>query len=650
MRQRLTYLLLFLLATMAVFLVAKVVFMLCCGDGQPLAASDCVQVLLHGLSLDLSMSLYLLAIPLLLCLTCVWVCWPWQRVARLYPWLVSPVLALAFVADTSLYPFWGFKLDASCLQYLSTPTEAMASVSTAYLLWRLLLWVLATVAIALLLRLVTPRAPRRERYPVPDNHHAFASATVRRSTGSLSGKMGQTLLMLVLVALSVIGIRGGIGYSTTNIGQVYFSTRQFLNHAAVNPVFSFLASLESTVRDEPHYHFMSDQEALQLMAQVFPKLGSGGRDAPPSPATDTLLNTRRPNIVVILMESCGAMFTALEGDATMPRLNRLMQEGVNFTRCYGNSWRTDRGTLSTWSGYPAFPTYSVMKNPAKSRALPSLASTLLAQGYATRYLYGGDINFTNMRSYLQGTGFERLTWQKDFPLAVQRSADWGVRDDLTFDALRQMLQRQQRDERLARRQGTTAPPLLVGFSTLSTHEPWDVPQRELDEPIANSFRYLDRCIGRLVDSLRRTPAWDKLLLVLLPDHSISYGAYTESHPQRNRIPMLWVGGAVRRPVVVDRVCNQSDLAATLLHQMGLPADHFPFSRDILDPRSSSVAFHTYNNGFSVVDSVGRFCCYDLGAGRAVALPDDPNEAQRMRRLGEAYLQVASSHLQSIAAR
>ena len=47
--------------------------------------------------------------------------------------------SLAFVADTSLYAFWGFKLDASCLDYLSTPTEAMASVTTLYLLVRILL-------------------------------------------------------------------------------------------------------------------------------------------------------------------------------------------------------------------------------------------------------------------------------------------------------------------------------------------------------------------------------------------------------------------------------------------------------------------------------------------------------------------------------
>ena len=49
------------------------------------------------------------------------------------------LLALAFVADTSLYEFWGFKLDASVLPYLTTPKEAFASVSIWYLLLRILI-------------------------------------------------------------------------------------------------------------------------------------------------------------------------------------------------------------------------------------------------------------------------------------------------------------------------------------------------------------------------------------------------------------------------------------------------------------------------------------------------------------------------------
>ena len=123
-----------------------------------------------------------------------------------------------------------------------------------------------------------------------------------------------------------------------------------------------------------------------------------------------LLNTRRPNILIILVEGYGGVFIESLGGVpgVSPNWERLSKEGVFFTNCYANSFRTDRGTICTFSGYQGFPTLSVMKIPAKSRTLPSIAGKLMKEGYVTDFLYGGDINFTNMKSYLLGSGYQKL--------------------------------------------------------------------------------------------------------------------------------------------------------------------------------------------------------------------------------------------------
>ena len=46
-------------------------------------------------------------------------------------------------------------------------------------------------------------------------------------------------------------------------------------------------------------------------------------------------------------------------------------------------------------------------------------------------LYGGDINFTNMQSYFFGSGYSRITADRDFPL-TSRLSKWGANDDVTF--------------------------------------------------------------------------------------------------------------------------------------------------------------------------------------------------------------------------
>lgn len=597
MRCRVSFLLRFYLLTVLLFIAAKVSFMLFNSGGHDFSVADVLQVVWHGLSLDLSTALYFLSVPFLLTIVSVWMRVP-QWIFRVYYAVVAIAFSLAFVADTSLYPFWGFKLDASCLQYLETPTEAMASVSAGYLAVRAV--VLVMVALG-----------------------AYGLFVFSGKPGK-PGKPLETLFYLLLIPLIVIGIRGGLDESTTNVGQVYYSQNQFLNHAAVNPVFSFLASMEKTASYVPDYHFMPDAECEQLVAELYPT---------ESNSVDTLLNNQRPNVVVILMESAGAIFTGLEGRAdVMPRLEQLMQEGVSFDSCYANSWRTDRGTVCTYSGYPSFPVSSVMKMPSKTRLLPGLARSLAAEGYQTSYLYGGDINFTNTRSYLVGTGFSRLTWKKDFSSDEQQTSKWGVRDDIMFAELSRQIA-----EYDARQQ-----PFFIGFSTLSSHEPWDVPLHQMDDEVLNAFYYLDHCIGQFIDDLRQTPAWQDLLIILLPDHGIDYRDVTAEDPRHDHIPMVWTGGAVKSPRRLQRVCNQTDLPATLLGQMGIGHSEYRYSRDVMSSNyRRRVAVHTYNNGIAVVDSTGR-AIFDLNVNRMIQ--GSGAAAEQLIHIGKAVLQSATDDL------
>jgi phosphoglycerol transferase MdoB-like AlkP superfamily enzyme len=596
MKQRLIFLLRFYLTTVLIFVMAKVVFMLCYAGQEAFTAGDVLSVVWHGLSLDLSTALYFLIIPLLLSAFSVWLPVP-RWLFRGYALLVAVAFSLAFVADTSLYAFWQFKLDASCLSYLETPTEATASVSTAYLLVRFIIF--AVVAAVIFFSL------------------AFSVEH------SASAKLRTTALHLLVIPLMIIGIRGGLSESTTNIGQVYFSSRQFLNHSAVNPVFSFLYSLGKSGDYIVEYRFFSDDECEQLTEGLF--------DSETLPA-DTLLTTTRPNIVLIIMESCGGQFTELGGHADItPRLNQLAHEGIYFTQCYANSWRTDRGVVSILSGYPAFPITSVMKVPEKSRKLPSIAGTLKTEGYDNSFLYGGDINFTNMRSYVMSSGYDHLTWKADYSSDEQATAKWGVCDGITARTLFRDIAAQPADSRW-----------MKTWLTLSSHEPWDVPERVLDDEVYNAFHYLDRCVGELVDSLRSLPSWSQTLVVILPDHGYRYQGINETTLLFNHIPMIWVGGAVRQPRTVSAICNQSDLAATLLGQLQLSHSDFRFSRDVLSPAyRRQLAFHTYVEGMTVIDSTG-FMSYDLAAQHLIAAQG--SDSLRLLQLGRALLQLTSRDL------
>lgn len=577
------------------FIAAKVVFMWANQEGHTFTWGDVWDVIRHGFTLDLSTSLYLLIVPFLITFISVWIdnSKPLRLILKIYYGIVAAALILAFVADTSLYPFWGFKLDASCLQYLETPEEAGASVSGLYLAIRLLLILVCGYSIWWLYAHI----PLWNHQP--------------------KNRILATIVGVLLIPVIVIGIRGGLDESTTNVGQVYYSQNQFLNHSAVNPVFNFFESFEKTVSEIVEYPFFNDADCQALLEGCY---------STKSIMTDTLLNTQRPNIVVILMESASEVFAE-----AMPRLQQLKREGINFENCYGNSYRTDRGTVCTLSGYPSFPTMSVMKMPKKSVELPSIAKSLQQEGYTTSYLYGGDINFTNMKSYLITTGWEKLHWKADYTIEEQNSAKWGVRDDITFKTLYNQIMEADPNKHF-----------LMGYSTLSSHEPWDVPTHELADEKMNAFNYLDQCIGDFVDKLKATSQWENLLIVLLPDHGIRYQQIDETDQIRNHIPLVWIGGAVKAPRTISQVCNQSDLVATLLGQMGITHEAFTFSRDVLSANyQKPFAMHCYNNGFSIVDSTS-FTVFDLTSEKTIA-----GSNAKAVALGKAILQTTSKDLKNM---
>lgn len=569
MKQRFTWLIKLYLALLAIFVTQKAAFMwIDKPAGAHYSVADSISVMAHGLLLDIPVTGYLIALPLLAAIASVWIARRirLRSVATAYYVVVALCASVMFVADLSLYPFWKFKLDATIFYYTDSPKDALASVSAGYVALRLAVIAAYGALLLWVLRAVTPR----QLEPM----------------AGLKGKAAATLLMIGAAAPLAVSIRGGLGESTANIGKVYFSEDEYLNHAAINPCFSMLASIGKAEDYAAEFDYFGESERARLFDGLY---------APTETDTVRLLNTERPNVVVILMESFGGQFVeAVSGRKDIaPNYNRLAREGVIFTNCYSNSFRTDRGTVSALSGYPSFPTQSVMKLPMKSRTLPCLAASLNARGYRSSFIYGGDINFTNMQSYLRTGGYGSITSDVDFSADERKDNPWGANDDVTFARLEQMIASQGRG------------PWHICFLTLSSHEPFEVPYKRLDDKIPNAFAYTDHCLGQFVERLRKSPAWRNLLIVCLPDHGFQYPSDI-THEQHHHNSMLWIGGAVRQHRVVSTLMNQSDMPATLLGQLRIPHKEYTFSRDVFSTDYKyPFAFFTFKEGFGFADSTGH---------------------------------------------
>ena len=605
MKKRLLFILTVFFCWLPILAIQKPVFILyhhALANGCSL--TDYLKVITHGLLLDCTVSGYLTAIPLLCILISIWLPGAfYQKFLKGYFGVAALLIAAIFAVDVALYGYWGFRLDATLFFYLQSPADAMASVPVGTFFLQFLLFLIYAYGIFWVFK----------RFIIP----LFPATPVR-------SRLGGIMIVLLLGSILFIPIRGGVTTSTANVGMVYFSKNQFLNHSAINPAFSLLASLSKQQDFAAQFNFFPEEERQER----YTALTQTNDTLPGNTEKRSLLTTDRPNILIILMESFTAnAIEAVGGEPGItPNLNKLSQEGITFTNMYANSFRTDRGIVSVLNGYLAQPTTSIMKYPAKSQTLPSIAKSLGERGYTADMLYGGDINFTNMQSYFFSSGYSQITADRDFPLS-SRLSKWGANDNITFTHLYESIR--ERDEKT---------PWLSTFLTLSSHEPFEVPYHHLEDPYLNSMAFTDSCIGSFIGQLKELPVWKNTLVVLVSDHGYRYPAsLTDYEPRRFHIPMIWLGGAIKEPAIIDTYANQTDLAATLLSQLNLPHDSFTFSRDILAPGYPEYAFYTFPNGFGFIDSTG-ISVYDNESNKPLIESPAENSNERLNK-GKVLLQT-----------
>lgn len=613
MRKHLQFLVASYVATMLLFTINRVVFLIYyhamaaeCSFGELFAA------LWHGMSLDSVTAGYILVVPLLATMTSVWL--PvkergralWKRSMRWYFIVVMLLVALIETADMGMFGEWQARIDAQVFIY--SPKEMMASVSLANGI-AATLYIAATVAVGVWLYGTIVRRLFEPQFSTENRLHLAPRVA----------RVASSVAMVLLAGVLFVMIRGGLTPATANVSKAFFSSKMFLNQAAINPVFSLLSSA-FTGDDFDEYNFYSDEEAERLFAEAM-------RSDAECVEYDRWLNTERPNIVLIVAESMGRTITdaQCDGEAVTPRLNALRGEGVWFENLYASSFRTDRGTVATLSGFLSQPKMSIMKYPNKAAHLSGIARTLLAEGYRTRFFYGGDANFTNTAAYLYATGFEEVIDEDVMPIEGHRSK-WGYADDVVAEyATNEIIRRMD--------SGVSTFDVIL---TLSSHEPFEVPYRRLSDDMLNSFAFADEVIGGIVERLRATEHWANTLVVIIPDHGYPYPATVGNNsPERHHIPMLWVGGALSGARHIDAYASQTDLAATLLGQMGIAHDDFTFSRDVSRGDVSHFGYWTFNNGFGVIDKEG-VTLYDHTT--LTTLSDVGEGGERRLEQGKALLQ------------
>ena len=566
---------------------------------------------------------YLSVIPGFLSIAVVWLKRDLVKpIMNIYFIIASLFITCSFVLNASLYPYWKYPLDSTPLFYFFTsPADAIASVSIWQVILSIVILIVLTVGVWFTLRM---RGEKRQQYSRYSYGYGGFGSGKRNRFDDFDRHRGRTsIILLLLTGLLFLPIRGGITVSTMNTGQAYYSQNAYLNHSAVNPLFSLLESITHQEDFASQYRFMKDKEADKIFATM-----TSTSDENTYPLlNEATFKKGTPDILIVIMESFASDIMPSMGSYkdVAVCLDSIAQQSILFTRFYANSFRTDRGMVSILSGYPAQPTTSIMRYPRKTSQLPSIARNLAKyKNYKTTYYYGGDADFCNMRSYLVSQGYQHIISDANFPIEDKLSK-WGVPDHILAAKMMEDIKAQQNEKR----------PMLRILQTSSSHEPFEVPYHRLKDKRLNAFAYTDSVMGAIVREYRKLPRWKNTLIVFVPDHVGGYKENLNDHDRsRYQIPLILAGGAISRPMKVGIIGSQHDIAATLLGQLGVEHREFTFSKNMMSDATPKFAFFAVNDAFGIVSEENSLI-YDNRAKRIVY---DKGEKGFNLKRGQAYLQ------------
>ena len=565
-------------------------------------AGELLATFWHGARLDLSTAGYYLLIPVLTAIPGIYFNGNWYKIfIRWYSYILIVFSAVIMIADANLYSYWGFRMDYTPMLYLKTPGEAMASVSTLKAITFFGTIVLVSSLFIFIYKISIDRL----------------FSDFERTTWWFPW----IIAFMILLGSLIIPIRGGFGIAPINAGTVYFSQKMFLNHTAINAIWNVGTSAFTQKPVKNPYTFGDLPVAKALVDSLTVKRG----------VPEKVLNTDRPNIMIIILESfSGYLIGEMGGDSLVtPNFNRYAREGILFSNFYASGTRTDKAIPAILDGYPALPAQSIIKEPKKSQSLPNMVKMLIEQGYKSSFWYGGEINFANFNSFVIGSGFRQIITKSNFS-PENYNSKWGVHDHVMFKALEDSMK-------------SVREPFIDVVLTLSSHEPFDVPMEPVftgNDNMAkykNSVYYSDRALGSFLDWARQETWWKNTLVIMVADHCARVMSEIPIFSLKAfKIPMVWIGGAVSKGGIhIEKYGSQSDIPVTLFGQLGLPPV-FPFGKDLLTAGTSSFAFYTFNEGFGFVtdsSAVG----YDQKLKKPVLMEGkDPEYAEKC---GKSFLQV-----------
>lgn len=570
---------------------------------------EVLQAFFYAIPLDISMASYFATFSWLILSVQNFYNHPiMDRIHKVFQSFLIVINGLIVVGNIGIYPEWKMKLNYKALEYLSRPSEVLESNQTSKSILEVLLMILLISFSLWLFR----------RFYFRNTQHAKSNIFVK-------------LVFIIIVPVFVfLGMRGGMKEIPISQSQSYYSQKDVMNDLAVNTTWNLIYSILNTVdiSDRNVFEIFPNKEAEQLVYDMH----TVAKDT-----TISILNTPKPNVIFIIMESwSGDLVHALGGRAGLtPQFDSLIQEGYFFNHMYSSGNRSQQGLASILGGFPALPITTLTTSPEKMRQTPTITRLFNAEGYHSAFYYGGQLRYGNIKAYLLHNQFQTIIEGKDLSRKIPRGK-LGVHDGEMFDYVLGKVNKLEQ-------------PFFVNYFTISSHSPYDQPMKPVinmgdsEDKFHNSVYYTDSVLGDFMNNAKKQSWYKNTLIVIVADHSHQTYTHRSIYERGYRhIPMLIMGGALKNEYegqLYENICSQTDITSTVLKQLNMDASAFPWSKNLMNPYTPEFAYFELNQGFGWIRPEGYFAYDHFNMHYLENTLSDTIQQNRAYKEGASYLQV-----------
>jgi phosphoglycerol transferase MdoB-like AlkP superfamily enzyme len=511
---------------------------------------------------------------------------------RVFKILFQAILVLEFLlvamihcGEINAYGEWNHKLTSRVFMHLANPDEVFRTADYGMTFWYFVYLIIEFV------------------FSIKLGNRLFSKSFMIESTkNSIYKNILRFFTVLIIISgTTIVLLRGGFQQIPININAAIYSNNSVANDLSINPLYFFAKSFLLYNRSE------IDEFMPKIDAKLAEKIVSDLMEYPEK-HENYFLELKKPNIVLVIMESWAAEAIGCmsKTKGATPNFDNLASEGLLFTNVYGTSHTSEIGNASIFSGFPGVPEVSISMQPEKSRKLKSINQSLAPLGYTSSYLFGGDLKYGNIGGFFLDHGFEVVKDENDFNSSLKRGKLNYFDEDLYTKFISEI--------------NSSNEPFLHCAFTGSTHSPFDVPKTKNQKwtgneaDYMNSLVYADQSLKKFIQKAKKQKWYKNTLFIFVSDHSHSTPEVGSPNDHLfYRIPLLFWGPVLKTEYKgnrIDRLGSQVDIPATLMYQMNLSKEGYPWSRDLMNPAIKPFAFHTIIRGYGWVRNTG-FLTYQM---------------------------------------